>query len=412
MATSGWQVEKDLVQRSSAVKYIGSVRIDSIVRHSDNIVVSGKIRFGSRGSNTQIGTNYVNGVQAKPGNNSGWDVILGSNEFIYNSQNKDINFSTTIGVSSTATSASLVINYKACRNASCTDTYWTANPSWTLYFDPYGTKPSGITPTYNSSTWNSVNATVSVSDWGTGTPNRVEGIMVVGYDNNDFDTINASNWTSHGRIVWQKFTSSSSETINMSSSNIDLQIDGPLQVKGMRRYYLAGWAVNSVDGAGGIDMTVRYLPPAPPQFTYTDPGGVGAKTYPVTFTGDTSSNNSSIYFRAGLTRSVRYKIDNGNWVTIDSDTQAELDFVTSFNVTVPAGSVATVEGWMTYYGMQSEVVTVTISNTNTAVALYGSVSGQTKLLKPVYASVNGRTRKLVKIYASVGGVTKKVYEDV
>ena len=67
---------------------------------------------------------------------------------------------------------------------------------------------------------------------------------------------------------------------------------------------------------------------------------------------------------------------------------------------------------MTYYGMQSEVVTVTISNTNTAVALYGSVGGQTKLLKPVYASVNGRARKLVKIYASVGGVTKKVYEDV
>ena len=153
-----------------------------------------------------------------------------------------------------------------------------------------------------------------------------------------------------------------------------------------------------------------YTKPAPSQFSYTDPGGTGSKTYPVTFVGDTVNNNTS-YDTASLARTIRYKIDNGSWVYVDNETVALLDYVTSFNVTVPAGSVATIEGWMTYHGGQSEVRTITLANTNAPVHLYGSVNNASEEVVHLYGSVNGRAKKIKKLYASVGGVAKKVFSD-
>lgn len=272
-----------------------------------------------------------------------------------------------------------------------------------------GTAPTGGFVTYNSSTWNSVTFTTGVSSWVVSSGSN-HAALFTGDTNGAMDTIDVWGSVARYEYFWNNSSDLSHQFVGRDN-NYDAVTKTPLAVKGLLHYKLGFYVFNSVGDSYYMDPELHYLPPAPGQVTYTDPGGSGAKTYPVTYTG-VVANNHTTYDSAYLTRTVRYKIDSGNWVTVDNDTVAAIDFVTSFNVSVPAGSTATIEAYMEYHGERSEVTTVYISNSNTAAKLYGSVGGTSVQLGPVYASVSGQTKKLVKIYASVGGVTKKVYEDV
>lgn len=274
-----------------------------------------------------------------------------------------------------------------------------------------GSAPTGGAIAYNSSTWNSVNITSSVTSWG-GLTGNFQAIVITGSNNGDAANATPTNWNI-GRKLYNKSNVSSSTlsyTVNATDSNVSATYNNPIAIKGLLHYKLAYWNYNSVAVVNGLDDTLRYLPPAPSQFSYGTPTGSTDLTFPVTFAG-VAANNHTTYDSASLNRTIRYKIGNGNWTYVDNATVAAIDYATNFDVTVPAGQVATIEGWQTYHGMDSAVETITISNTNAPVALYGSVNGETKALGPIYGSVNGRAKKLVKIYASVGGVTKKVYED-
>lgn len=278
---------------------------------------------------------------------------------------------------------------------------------------PAGDPPTGGYITYNSCTHNSINVTTGVADWGA-TGGELQAIVVTGSVNGYADPVTSSNWTTVGRKVVQIKnvpTTTLSSTVNISDTSASLSLDSPISIKGMLHYKIAYWNGNTIATLSGLDETQRRLPPAPSQFSYGSPTGSTDLTYQVSFSGNAADNHTT-YVRAQLNRTIRYKIGSGNWVYIDNATTAEVDFVTTFSVTVPAGQVATIEGWQTYFGMDSEVSRITLSNTNAPSYLYGSVSGMTKRLGPIYASVNGRTKKLKKIYASAGGVTKKVYEDV
>lgn len=276
---------------------------------------------------------------------------------------------------------------------------------------PAGDPPTGGYTTFNSSTWNTINATSGVADWGGLTPGRIHAMVVTGETNGDAD--NYTTWNYARREFFYDGSSDLSHTFAMTTASTSMTYGGtPLEIKGMLHYKLGYYNINSGDlYVSGLDNTLRYLPPAPSQFSYGSPTGSTDLTYQVSFSGNAADNHTT-YVRAQLNRTIRYKIGSGNWVYIDNATTAEVDFDTTFSVTVPAGQVATIEGWQTYFGMDSEVSRITLSNTNAPAYLYGSVSGMTKRLGPIYASVNGRTKKLKKIYASAGGVTKKVYEDV
>lgn len=284
----------------------------------------------------------------------------------------------------------------------------TAN--WTLNIGGGGDPPGGTSIRYDGCTWDSISATTSCTSTG-GLNVIYASTIVVGSYNGEIDNLMA--WDdAHGIQGFSSQPTSAMDFYSLFTNETCVFKDyNPIPIKGLLHYKLNGSVQNSVGTTEYFDPTLRYLPPAPGQLTYTDPGGGGAKVYPVSYTG-VVANNHTTYDSASLTRTIRYKIDNGNWVYVDNATVAAIDFVTNFNLTIPAASTATVEAWMDYHGEQSEVSTVVISNTNLGCTLYGSVSGETKKLGPVYASVNGQTKKLVKIYASVNGVTKKVYEDV
>ena len=401
MASSGWQGQKD-IQTSKYPHMALNLNVWDVYHSGTTLTFKATVR-----AIVTSGNIYYNGVAVSL---TGGGTITKNMNPVSSGGFVDFGtFSCTVtGVPAGSTTYSVTASLSAGSTAS-------GSAAWTLNFSSSGLPPergAGYI-TLDGMGWNYIDATSSVGNWGS-QAGYMEAIALTGSSKADFATINSANWTSKGRSVWQRATSALSESFHMAMGTENFELDYPLTIKGMRHFYLVHYAKNDYGSDQGYcDWQVKYMPPAPSQFTYTDPGGSGTKVYPVSFVGDTdNARNSFTYDTQDLTRSVRYKIDNGQWVYVDNNTVALLDFVTSFNVSVPAGSVATIEGWMTYHGSQSEVSTITISNTNANVALYGSVNGQAKALGPVYASVNGRAKKLIKIYASVGGVTKKVYEDV
>lgn len=393
-----WQGQKD-IQTSKYPHMALNVDVWNIVHSGNTLTFSATVRAVVTSGNI-----YYNGVSVSL--TGGGSITKNMNPVSTGGYVDFGTFNCSASVPASTTSYTITASLSAGSVAS-------GSAQWTITFGSGGTNPSGLSATYNSSTWNSVNATVSLQHWGGVAGKELEAIMVTGSSDADFNTITDSNWylqPGKGRYVWRKQTTAYSETYNMLTSNITTTFGGPTTITGMRRYYLAAWANSSISkSAGYIDMTVRYLPPAPAQFTYTDPGGAGTKTFPVSFTGVPANNNPD-YDPAYLTRSVRYRVGDDPWTVVDNDAVATLDSVTSFNVAVPAGKVATVEGWMAYHGMQSDIRTITLANNNLPAVLYGSVNGQSKEIKKLYGSFGGQTKEIKKLYASVGGVTKKIFE--
>lgn len=394
MASSGWQGQKN-VQTSKHPNMALNLRIDSINHTGTTLKYTGIVRVictSGRISWNPASVSLTGGGSKKVNLNlsTGGHADTGT-------------FSCTISnVSVSTTTYTVTASLDAGSVAS-------GSASWTLQFGASGNPPSGGYITYNSCTWNTINATSGVSSWG-GLNGNIHAMVITGETNGDADSY--TSYDHARREFFYNGTSSTSHAFNATDASTSSTYDGtPLSIKGLLHYKLGYYNYNSIGNTSGIDSTLRYLPPAPSQFTYTDPGGGGTKTYPVTFTG-VAANNNSTYDTAELTRTIRYRIDNGSWIYINNATVAAIDFVSSFSVSVPAGSTATVEGWQTYHDVQSEVTTITLANTNQACVLYGSVNGQAKELTKVYASVNGQAKKLVKIYASVGGVAKKIYEDI
>lgn len=262
-----------------------------------------------------------------------------------------------------------------------------------------GSVPSGGYVNNLSSTWNSVTGTYGVTSNGGVelNANELKVLMAPYVAGVPARQYNASTSSIGPRTV----------TVTNSSPTAN---DPTWVIKGCGLYYTGVYAANQI-GAYRYQGPTIYTPPAPGQFSYTDPGGVGPKTYTVNFTG-MAANNVTDYDPSELTRTVRYKIDDGQWVYQQESVQAAITDNTTFSVTIPASSNATVEGWMNYRGNSSELVSVVITNSNSPVDLYGSVNGETTLITKLYGSVNGESVKIEKLYASVDGVARKVFEDV
>ena len=390
MASSGWQSEQTLYNYNSNIHFIGNIRVDGITHSGSSLRVWGAVALGARGT-SGYSAYYNYGIEENAGW-SGWNKIVGNGQSVrVGGSDYHASFDVTFGgVSPSTTSYSFPVEFKACYNSSCSSTYWDVTKYWTIYFDQSGSAPSNLSVSNLSSTWNSVTGTYTVGNWG-GLGASYMAARVFGA-------------TGSARLENQ-FNGQSTVTTTVANSSVPL--DGGITIKGCGTYKVDLYASNSAGADNTNDITF-YTPPAPGQFSYTDPGGSGTKVFPVEFTGVVANNNTD-YDPAELTRSVRYQIDDGAWTWVTQAVTA-LDAVTSFNVSVPAGSTATIEGWMNYQGLPSETSTITLANNNLPSVLYGSVNGQSKEIKKLYGSVGGQTKEIKKLYASVGGVTKKIFE--
>lgn len=261
-----------------------------------------------------------------------------------------------------------------------------------------GSAPSGGYVNNLSSTWNSVTGTYGVASNGGHT---LDEIILKILKDPYVPGVPAREHEDSGGI--------GPRTVTITNSSHEFN-NPSWTFKGCGLYYTGVYARNAV-GEYRYQGPTIYTPPAPGQFSYTDPGGVGPKTYTVNFTG-VAANNATDYTPSELTRTVRYKINDGQWVYQQESVQAAITDNTTFSVTIPASFNATVEGWMNYRGNSSESVSVVITNSNSPVDLYGSVNGEATLITKLYGSVNGESVKIEKLYASVDGVARKVFEDV
>lgn len=382
MASSGWQGQKD-VQTSVYPHMALNLRIDSISHSGTTLTVKGIVRVVCT-------SGYINFGKATVSLTGGGSKTVNLNLSTGGTADTGTFTCTINNVSATTTSKSVTATLSAGSAAS-------GSASWTLTFNASTSAPTGLYINNVFSTWDSVSGTIGISSYGTGSGTKTLEMLVL-YQTYVAGLPHRFEKVSDGSLS-KRFT---------VSNNSAAAAAGEVDIKGCGLYYTGVYVTNGSETSRLAGPSI-YTPPAPVVLNYARIGETNQ--WQVTLTGDPNNNNTN-YTAAQLNRSLRYKINNGSWVNVESAVVKAIDATTIVTITVPAASTATIEGWMTYQGLNSEVSSITITNSDAPVHLYGSVNGQAKKLEHVYGSVNGRSVKLVKIYASVGGVSKLIHIDI
>lgn len=381
MASSGWQGQKN-VQTSVYPHMALNLRVDSISHSGTTLTVKGIVQVVC----TSGTISYTGATVSLTGGGSKTVNLYLSTGGTANTGT----FTCTINnVSATTTSKSVTATLSAGSVAS-------GSASWTLTFDASTSAPTGLYINNISSTWDSVSGTVGLSSYGTGSGTKSLQMLVLE------QTYVAGTPNRHETVSGGAMSAS----LTVTNSSI-AGSGGAIDIKGCGLYHTGVYATNG-SVPSRLAGPTTYTPPAPVVLNYVRIGETNQ--WQVTLTGD-PNNNVSDYTAAQLTRSMRYKIDNGSWVNVESAEVKAIDATTIVNITIPASSTATIEGWMTYQGLNSEVSAITITNGDAPVHLYGSVNGESTEIQHLYGSVNGRSKKIVKLYASVGGVAKLIHID-
>lgn len=391
MATSGWQNEQTWFTYSSHIRLIGNIRIDGITHSGSNLRVWGAIAGGARGDNNYrfYYSDYTSYAQPE----GGGKLALGGKGKTWRVGDGDeyVSFDVTLtGVSPSTTSRQFYVNFYGPNTNSVVATL-----RWNLSFNTSGSAPSGGSITNIVPQWDRITATIGGVNWGGMNPDLMQLKILKAVYVANVPARQNSYYNNTGPVT---------TTVTNQSETL---INPTWVIQGCDFYYTGLYAQNSM-GVLRYQGPTTYTPPAPGTLSFTDPGGAGNKTYPFTYTGD-ASKNATDYDATKLSRTIRYKIDDGEWTYVKDASVESLTTVTSFNVTVPAGSNATVEAYMTYQGLQSEVSSTTVRNGNAPFHTYGSVNGKSKDIIKFYGSVGGQSVEIVKLYGSVNGKSKQIY---
>lgn len=381
MASSGWQGQKN-IQTSVYPHMALNLRIDSISHSGTTLTYKGVVQVVCT-------SGYISYNNATVTLTGGGSKTINLNLSSGGTANTGTFTCTVNNVSATTTSKSVTASLSAGSVAS-------GSASWTLSFNASTTAPSGLYINNVSTTWNSVTGTVGLSSYGVGSGTKILEMLVC-----------TQSYVAGIPHRYEKVTDGSMSKTFTVSNNSTAAAAGSVDIKGCGMYYTGVYASNGSEVARYAGSAV-YTPPAPVVFNYVRVGTTDQ--WQITFTGDPNNNNTN-YTAAQLTRSLRYRINNGSWTNVESAAVKAIDATTIVTITIPASSTATIEGWMTYQSKNSQVSTITITNTDLPVHLYGSVNGLSKEIHHLYGSVNGRSVKITKLYASIGGVAKKVFED-
>lgn len=351
MASSGWQGEQFLTQRSSNISYYGNLYISSISRSGTNVTINGTIRLTSKGTSGHSGY-YNYGVQADPDGSGGWGTLLGNSESLRNGNSKDVGFSTTVSnVSTSATTLSFGVRYCAWYNSGHTSTYWDVTKTWSLSLSGGSSSPSGLSAQFVSATEDTVTLDISVGDYGNpaSANNRyIEGAVLGS--------------TTYGPPYFcEKVYNASSGRVTITNNSSTYGT--PMTIEPNTEYHIGIYANNTSVSASKV-MSETCV---------TAPASITAAT--ATYTGNNTVNIAVAHGSEGSAQTVytEYSWDNETWVQVSNP----------FNVTVTSRKVIFLRrindtGSTPVYSME-----VAPTNGN---RIYGSVSGLSKNLSPLYAS--------------------------
>lgn len=255
-----------------------------------------------------------------------------------------------------------------------------------------GVGPSSISLQFDSATWNSVTSTTTIGSWGSGyNRTNIEQIVCRG-------SATASNWEQTGRIVLQHMVTGSQPLTNtdtVSNATATLVFNGGIDLIGCTAYKNAAFAstFNSGGAIGRValldDDNLRYTPPYDLTSLSKTSESYNAGSVDVTLTGvmDTTKNADS------ATIGYQYRTTAGGvtseWLDSSSTNTSKtasptiqlagLNQNTNYTVEVRQYTIEDQTGSTQYSGITSVSFT-----TGVYTPLYGSVNGETKLLKKIY----------------------------
>lgn len=281
--------------------------------------------------------------------------------------------------------------------------------------------------------WNSIAVNSTISSWAGNNSHRFETFVIIG---SGATTTNVYNYKraclrTVDSADLQKDEVFDNATIVAGKNQIVLVTGNPAQpylyrseswngwsdsdqIRGCMDFQIGTYAYEDVNWAilgSDIPATVYHTPPAPG--TLIAPATVSSTSATISFIG-VLANNHTPGDATKLTRSIRYKVNDGSWTYLENDIQKAISDLSTHTIVVPAGSTVTVEAWHSYYGLLSETSTATIRSTLPPTAratLYGSVNGNSEKIEKLYGSVNGASKKIKKLYGSVDGRSKLIYYD-
>lgn len=167
--SNGWQKEQDVFTSGKYIRLVGNIYIGKLTRNTDNIVVSGSVRLGCRGSEMW----YANRIAISVDNGSQKVQIKGwTSGAILTGTNFDVPFTATIPCASTATSATIKVHYDDQQNSGSGWIHKTL--SWTLNFNQAVRKPAlscGNLWSKSPGVWR-LQSGLSRIDWGIGYTTR------------------------------------------------------------------------------------------------------------------------------------------------------------------------------------------------------------------------------------------------
>lgn len=338
-------------------KLYSNLYITSISHSGTTVTVSGKVTFYNGGT-TGYACYFNNGVGCNI-NGAGWELIVGQSVNIRaGGTTFEKSFTTNIyNVPAASTTADIGISYRACNANNCSTTYFNTTKYWQLSFASSVSAPSNLSCTVNSVTWNGVNGTFAVGNWGgepTGSSKYIAGRL--------FGTSGSARREETGTN-----TNSITKTITTNS----VALDGGITVKGAGSYRIDTYASNSA-GSATTSMQNVYTPPSPlSSITYTQTQGSTNVTINATITGGSSTDNYS----NTVTTYWRYSTNGGSswsgWGNAGTGTPWTAKSV-SFNCAY--GASVKIEAYQSYQSKDSDHKTVSFTATDGTAPSGGTLS--------------------------------------
>lgn len=385
MASSGWQNEQKVVNRSPGC-YKGNVRIDLISHTGTNLRIKGSIAFCPR-DGVSTYAYYNEDITVTPQGGSAKTIVPGNQRI---DKDKYADFDVTIdNVAKPTTSIRFKVNFY---NRS----YFNKDLYWTLNFSASGDPPSNYSAENIIPEWDRITFTSIVGNNGgvalTSHCPSIQKEPLVG-----------------GRQKYENTYSTSNTTITSTVSNSSSKINNPTwEIKGCGFYYTGAYVSNGIEPNLYGQGPSTYTPPAPCILNVSSTSG----GYNINFTGDTSKNNSD-YDAASLTRTVRYKVDNGNWIYLENNTQRTLDYLTTSSILETYVFQIVVQGWMTYHNLDSVISEYIIEPPGKDYKAMGPGIGKfdnsAVNFDKMYIAQSSVTKKLDKLYISVRGKARRIF---
>lgn len=359
MASSGWQGEQTLNNYGGGFVWKADLWISSITHNSSSVTISGRLQLCARGDGPTTCVHYNYGVNAKPMNGS-WMELLGGGEDLCRGNETESNvgnFTVTVPASASATSLNFTAEYRACYNNDCDSgsAYWSVTPSWTINFDQAYVAPSGAGVRFNSATWNTVNITSTVSNWGSGYTDTPHLQQIVCLPDST-----ASNWYQRGRLVHDNRTTAKTSTGTVTNS--DQAYNGGLTIKGASNYKVACWASTTVGESHALSSVVR-TPPAPlASFTkVSETRGTAAVATVFRIVGGSSTDNSANNVVTQYRLSTNGGSTYGNWTNVGAASTAYT--AKEFTLNIPYSSNVSIQARQYYSSDTNATAAVTLTYT-------------------------------------------------